>query len=91
MDKVKVWLGLDKNFNYSYYRVIGELDKKPDKQYFTMKFNRWTPKPKHRIHWLKGNINHFTEWKQVEQECVFKIVNGDNAGILLVELVKDEA
>jgi len=91
MNKIKIWLGKDTNYNYAYYRVIGEMEEIPkNATYFVMKWNRWTPFPVQKFSLFKTRMHLYTKWELVEQETLFKITNRDNAGIYLVELVENE-
>ena len=86
----KVWLGIDKTYNRPYDCIIGELKDDVKATHFVMKWNRWIPYPKHRINRITSKIISYTEWILEEQESVFKIINGDNLGIYLVEIISDE-
>lgn len=89
--KVKIWLGKDTNYNYPYYKVIGEMEDIPKyAKYFVMKWKRWTPHQKQKFSLFGGKMHLYTVFKPEEQESLFKIINRDNLGIMIVELVENE-
>lgn len=89
---VKIWLKKDNIYNYPYNCVIGELQNEPNEKanMFVMKWKRFVPINKVKFSWTKKVMHTYQEWKLVEQECIFKIINRDNSGIYIVELYDNE-